>query len=43
MFRTYIPGQGLDLDDARPAVAGQALVDTTVQRIADAPFPVFSY
>lgn len=38
MFRTYVAGQGLDLGDAREALADQPLVDTTVQRIADTPF-----
>jgi ubiquinone/menaquinone biosynthesis C-methylase UbiE len=38
IFRTYVAGQGLDLDDAREAIAGQALVDPTVQRVAGTPF-----
>lgn len=40
MFRTYIAGQGLDLDDARELIDGQALIDTTVARIVGAPFLV---
>lgn len=38
MFRTYVAGQGLDLDDARDAIADQPLVDMTVQRLAGTPF-----
>ncbi|MCX5042394.1 class I SAM-dependent methyltransferase [Aldersonia sp. NBC_00410] len=38
MFRTYVAGQGLDLDDARRVIAGQDLVDTAVQRVAGTPF-----
>lgn len=37
-FRTYVAGQGLDLDDAREVTAGQDLVDTAVQRVAGTPF-----
>ena len=37
MFRTYVAGQGLDLDDARQAIAGQPIVDATVQRVAGTP------
>lgn len=42
MFRTYVAGQGLDLDDAHELLAGQALVDTAVQRVAATPFLVFT-
>ncbi len=39
-FRTYVAGQGLDLDDAREVIADQELADTTVERIVGAPFLV---
>jgi ubiquinone/menaquinone biosynthesis C-methylase UbiE len=38
MFRTYVAGQGLDLDDARHDTADQGVVDARIERIADAPF-----
>jgi hypothetical protein len=38
LFRTYVAGQGIDLDDARHDTADQAIVDTKVERVADAPF-----
>ena len=37
-FRTYVAGQGLDLEDARDVIAGQELVDTAVRRVAGTPF-----
>jgi hypothetical protein len=38
MFRTYVAGQGLDLDEARELIAGHELVDTAVQRVTGTPF-----
>lgn len=38
MFRTYVAGQSLDLDDARNLVADESLAQATVERIPDAPF-----
>lgn len=42
MFRTYVAGQGLDLDEARTAIAGQPLVDAAVHRIPGTPFLLMS-
>lgn len=42
MFRTYVAGQSLDLDDARNAIAGEAPAETTVERIPGAPFFIIS-
>jgi SAM-dependent methyltransferase len=37
LFRTYVAGQGLDLDDARGLLAAAPLVDGRVERIAGTP------
>lgn len=42
MFRTYVAGQGLDLDDARAALAGHPLTETAVGRIVGTPFLLMS-
>jgi len=38
MFRTYVAGQGLDLDEARELIASHDLVDTAVHRVTGTPF-----
>lgn len=42
MFRTYVAGQGLDLDEARAALSDRPLTDTAVQRIPGTPFLMMS-
>ena len=37
-WRTYVAGQGLDLDDARKAIAGQPVTSIAVERISGTPF-----
>jgi SAM-dependent methyltransferase len=37
VFRTWVAGQAIDLDDARALLAGTPLVDARVERIAGAP------
>ena len=36
-FRTYVAGQGLDLDDARELLAGLPLAEPLVERVAGTP------
>lgn len=36
-FRTWVAGQSLDLDEARAALRGHGLVETSVRRVEDLP------
>lgn len=42
MFRTYVAGQGLDLDEAREAAVDPDLTDAAVARVAGTPFLAIS-
>jgi ubiquinone/menaquinone biosynthesis C-methylase UbiE len=42
MFRTWVAGQAIDLDDARELLAVAAITDTTVRRVPETPALVFS-
>jgi hypothetical protein len=41
-IRTYVLGQGLDLDDARALVAGRPLTDARVERVPSVPMLLVS-